>query len=182
MAKKSIDSMIPYGRQHIAADDIESVARALAGDFLTTGPLVGEFETALADKCGASHGVACSNGTAALYLASSALLASCRDVPVAIVPTMTFTATAGAPAMAGARVVFADVDPSTGLMTAETLEEAVAHAGRIGTPKLVLPVHLNGQVAPMKAIHDIALKRLTPQRRKKYLDAITWATTELCPP
>ena len=156
LATKSLDAMIPYGRQHIAADDIESVVRALASDFLTTGPLVDEFEMALARKCGVDHGVACSSGTAALYLASSALLASCRDTPVAIVPTMTFTATAGAPALAGARVVFADVDPSTGLMTAENLEEAVAYAAQIGTPKLVLPVHLNGQVAPMKAICDIA--------------------------
>ncbi len=60
--------LLPYGRQTIDDDDVAAVAAALRGDFLTTGPLVGAFERAFAERVGAAHAVACANGTAALHL------------------------------------------------------------------------------------------------------------------
>ena len=60
---------VPYGRQIVAESDIEAVVEALRSDWLTTGPAVDRFEEAMADFVGASHGVAVSNGTAALHLA-----------------------------------------------------------------------------------------------------------------
>ena len=99
---------LPYGRQSIDEDDIAAVARALRGDFLTTGPTVEAFEAAFADRVGSADAVACSNGTAALHLAMLALGIGPGDI--CIVPSVTFLATANCAAYVGAQVVFADVD------------------------------------------------------------------------
>ena len=52
--------MLPYGRQCIDADDVAAVVAALRSDYLTTGPVVEKFETALAARAGAEHAIACS--------------------------------------------------------------------------------------------------------------------------
>ncbi|MEQ8603704.1 MAG: UDP-4-amino-4,6-dideoxy-N-acetyl-beta-L-altrosamine transaminase [Marivibrio sp.] len=145
--------MIPYGRQSIDEDDIAAVAAALRSDYLTTGPRVEAFEADLAQATGAAHAVVCNSGTAALYIAARALGLGPGDV--AIVPSMTFLATASAPFLAGAEIVFADVDPDTGLMRPEDLERAIAEARRRfpeGRLAAAFVVHLNGQCADMPAL------------------------------
>lgn len=145
--------LLPYGRQTIEDDDIAAVAEALRGDFLTTGPLVDAFETAFAEKVGARHAVACANGTAALHLAMLAL--DVQPGEVCIVPSITFLATANCARYVGAEVVFADVDPATGLMTPDTLAQALT---RVGDRRLrtVLPVHLRGDTAELPALAALA--------------------------
>ncbi len=143
---------LPYGRQCIEADDIEAVAEVLRGDWLTTGPKVGAFEDGLVEATGAPHAVACANGTAALHLATLALGLGPGDI--AIVPSITFVATANAVRFVGADVVFADVDPRTGLLTPQALDEALSRAG--SRARAVLPVHLNGQCADLAGIKAIA--------------------------
>lgn len=147
------DPLLPYGRQTIEADDLAAVAEALASDFLTTGPRVEAFERAFAEKVGAPHAVCCSNGTAALHLSMLALDVGPEDV--CIVPSVTFLATANCVGFVGAKVVFSDVDPHTGLMGPEHLEEAL---GRVdGRPlKAVLPVHLRGEVADLAGLQVLA--------------------------
>lgn len=148
-------SFLPYGRQSIDDDDVAAVARALRADMLTTGPLVEEFERDFASAAGAAHAVACNSGTAALHLAALALGLGPGDA--AIVPTLTFLATANAVRYTGAEVVFADVDAETGLMTPEGLDRAIARAGSLGLRlRAALPVHLNGQACDMPAIREIA--------------------------
>jgi UDP-4-amino-4,6-dideoxy-N-acetyl-beta-L-altrosamine transaminase len=144
---------LPYGRQVIEDDDIAAVSEALRADFLTTGPRVEAFETAFAETVGARHAVACSNGTAALHLAMMALDVGPRDA--VIIPAITFAATGNAARYQGAEVVFADVDPDTGLMTPATLDEAFA---RLERRRLVavLPVHLGGGVCDLPAIRRLA--------------------------
>jgi UDP-4-amino-4,6-dideoxy-N-acetyl-beta-L-altrosamine transaminase len=145
--------MLPYGRQTIEDDDIAAVAEALRGDFLTTGPTVEAFERAFAETVGARHAVACANGTAALHLAMLALKVKAGEVVIA--PSITFLATANCARYVGADVVFADVDPDTGLMTPQTLAEAI---GRVGDRRLraVLPVHLRGDAAELPALAELA--------------------------
>jgi hypothetical protein len=63
------DGFIPYGRQIVDEDDIDAVVEVLRSDWLTTGPAVERFESAFAGFVGAEHGVAVTNGTAALHLA-----------------------------------------------------------------------------------------------------------------
>jgi UDP-4-amino-4,6-dideoxy-N-acetyl-beta-L-altrosamine transaminase len=146
-----MSAFLPYGRQHIEDDDIEAVAEALRADYLTTGPKVAEFEAALAKATGAREAVVCNSGTAALHLASLALGLGRGDQ--VIVPTVTFLATANAPHHTGAEVIFADVDPGTGLMTADAFADALARAPRA---KAVFPVHLTGQTCDMAAIQELA--------------------------
>lgn len=145
--------MLPYGRQTIEDDDIDAVAQVLRGDFLTTGPTVDAFEGAFAEKVGARHAVACSNGTAALHLAMLAL--DVQPGEVVIAPSITFLATANCARFVGAEVVFADVDPLTGLITPDTLAQAIE---RVGGRRLraVLPVHLRGDTAELPALEALA--------------------------
>lgn len=145
--------VLPYGRQTIEDDDISAVVEALKADFLTTGPTVEAFETAFADTVGARHAVACANGTAALHLAMLALDAQPGEAVIA--PSITFLATANCARYVGAEVVFADVDPSSGLMTPQTLAEAL---GRVGDRKLraVLPVHLRGDTVNLPELAALA--------------------------
>ncbi|MDA0654937.1 MAG: UDP-4-amino-4,6-dideoxy-N-acetyl-beta-L-altrosamine transaminase [Proteobacteria bacterium] len=146
---------LPYGRQLIEEDDIAAVVEVLRSDFLTTGPKVMEFETEFAERVGARHAVACSSGTAALHLATMAAGLGAGDG--AIVPAITFLATANAVRYAGADVVFADVDPDTGLMTPDTFEAALDD-GKRRSIRMVLPVHLNGQACDMVEIQHRAQK------------------------
>jgi len=144
---------LPYGRQTIEDDDVAAVTAALRDDFLTTGPKVEAFEAAFAEFVGARHAVACANGTAALHLAMLAL--GVKEGEVCIVPAITFLATANCARYVGAEVVFADVDPASGLMTPDTLQEAL---GRCGGRKVaaVLPVHLRGDIADLPALRALA--------------------------
>jgi UDP-4-amino-4,6-dideoxy-N-acetyl-beta-L-altrosamine transaminase len=148
-----MSAFLPYGRQSIDDDDIAAVAEALRADYLTTGPQVEAFEQAFAAKVGAAHAVACANGTAALHMAAIALEIGPGDV--CIVPSITFLATANCARFQGADVVFCDVDPATGLMTADTLCEALDRVGK-RMVAAVLPVHLAGRMVDMPAIRTLA--------------------------
>lgn len=146
------DRFLPYGRHVIEEDDIAAVADVLRGDWLTTGPAVGAFEADFATSVGARHALACNSGTAALHMAAHALRLGPGDH--VIVPAITFLATANAAVYVGAEVVFADVDPETGAMTAETVREAAARAA--GPVKAIFPVHLKGTVADPPGIAEAA--------------------------
>jgi UDP-4-amino-4,6-dideoxy-N-acetyl-beta-L-altrosamine transaminase len=149
-------TLIPYGRQCIEDDDVEAVVAALRGDYLTTGPAVSGFEDDLCRIVDARHAVVCSSGTAALHLAMLALDFVPGDV--AIVPCMTFAATANAVRYAGGEVVLADVDPETGLMRPDDFKDALRRAGPQKV-KAVLPVLLAGQGPDGAAIADMASER-----------------------
>jgi len=145
--------LLPYGRQAVDDDDIAAVTDVLRSDFLTTGPAVDAFEAALAEQTGAAHAIACSSGTAALHIAALALGLKAGDW--AVVPAITFVGTANAIRFTGADVIFCDVDPATGLMTAETFE-AVLAANPDKRVRAVLPVHLGGQPADPAGIATVA--------------------------
>lgn len=146
---------LPYGRQLIEEDDIAAVAEALRAQMLTTGPRVAEFEAAFAAATGAAHAVVCNSGTAALHLAMLAL--DLRAGDAVVVPSVTFLATANAVRFTGAEVVFADVDPDTGLMAPAHLEEALARAKKQGLrARAATPVHLAGQACDMAALAAVA--------------------------
>lgn len=67
-----MSGFLAYAKQVIGEDDIAAVAEVLRGDWLTTGPVVEAFETALAGALGAKHAIVCNSGTAALYIAARA--------------------------------------------------------------------------------------------------------------
>lgn len=144
---------LPYGRHQIDEDDIAAVVAVLRSDSLTGGPVVTEFEQAFAERVGARFAVACANGTAGLHLAAMALGLGANDT--VIVPTLTFLATANAARYVSAEVVFADVDPASGLMRPVDLQEAHARAAAQKV-RAVIPVHLNGQCVDMESISEFA--------------------------
>lgn len=132
---------LPYGRHSIDEADIAAVVEVLKSDFLTGGPVVDRFEQAFAADQKCDHAVVCANGTAALHLA--AIAADIGPGDLAIVPAVTFLATANAIRMQGAEVIFADVDADTGLMTLDSFNDACKRSSK--PPKAVLPVYLCGQ-------------------------------------
>jgi UDP-4-amino-4,6-dideoxy-N-acetyl-beta-L-altrosamine transaminase len=142
-----------YGRQTIEDDDVAAVSEVLRGDWLTTGPAVDKFEEALGREVGAEHAIVCNNGTSALYIAARA--AGIEPGDSVIVPAMTFAATASANVLAGIEVIFADVDPDTGLMGVAHAAEALRRSGG-DRVKAVFPVHLAGKVEDPEALKAFA--------------------------
>lgn len=155
-----MSTCLPYGRHCVGEDDIAAVEAVLRGDFLTTGPIVAAFESALAEAVNAPDAVVCSSGTAALHLAAMSVGLGPGDA--AVVPAITFLATANAVRLTGAEVLFADVDPDTGLMDADHMAAAIGKAGD-SRVRAVFPVHFAGQPAPMDElvalarVHDIVI-------------------------
>ncbi len=143
---------IPYGRQIIDAKDRAAVDKTLRSPYLTQGPAVSEFEASLAKRCGARYAVACANGTAALHLAC--LAAGLGPGDEAIVPAITFAATANAALYCGAEPVLVDVRADTITIDPLAVERAL-------TPrtKAILPVHFAGLPAHMAEIARIAKAR-----------------------
>lgn len=99
-------SFIPYGRQSIDQSDIDAVVEVLQSDFLTTGPKVAEFENAICDYTGAKYAVAVSSGTAALHIASLALINKGDKV---VCSPITFAATSNSVLYSGGEPVFCDI-------------------------------------------------------------------------
>jgi UDP-2-acetamido-2-deoxy-ribo-hexuluronate aminotransferase len=136
-----------------AIDD--AVARVTDHCQFIQGPEVAEFETELADFCGARHAIGCASGTDALMLVLMAWNIGRGDA--VICPAFTFCATAEVVVLLGATPVFADVDASTFNLDAASLKRAVATARRHKlVPKAVIPVDLFGLPADHEAIADVA--------------------------
>ncbi len=147
--------MIPYGRQHISEEDIQAVVDVLRSDFLTQGPAVPQFESALAEYCGAKHAFAVNSATSALHIACLALGLGAGDY--LWTSPITFVASANCALYCGAQVDFVDIDPATYTLCPKALAEKLAIAERDGClPKIVIPVHFAGQSCDMAAIRALA--------------------------
>ncbi len=146
--------MIPYGRQNINDDDIAAVVDVLQSDFLTQGPKVPEFESAIAKYCGVDHAVAVNSGTSALHIACLAL--GLGEGDWLWTSPNSFVASANCALYCGAEVDFVDID-EYGNMCASTLAEKLKQAERDGRlPKIVVPVDFSGHSCAMVEIHRLA--------------------------
>jgi UDP-4-amino-4,6-dideoxy-N-acetyl-beta-L-altrosamine transaminase len=121
--------VLPYGRQSISEEDIEAVVAVLRGDWLTTGPAVTAFETALSALVGGHRALSCTSGTAALHIAYNAVGIAAGDEVVTT--PMTFVATASGASLTGATVVFADVEPDTANLDPAAVEALVTDRTRV---------------------------------------------------
>lgn len=140
--------MIPYGRHSINDEDIASVISALKSNWLTTGPLVEEFESALQRVAGAPC-IVVSSGTAALHCAYAAIDLQPGDE--VITPPITFIATQATAAIFGAKIVFADVQSDTANIDPGAVEAAI-------TPKTkaIVAVDYAGHPADLDELRVIA--------------------------
>lgn len=145
------ETLLPYGRQSISEDDIQSVVDVLRSDWLTTGPKVGEFEDALAAQAGAKYAVAFSSGTAALH--GAAFAAGLKPGDEAVTSPLTFAATANCVLYQGARPVFADVSSDT-----LNLDPDRFAAGITPNTRAVLPVDYAGHPADLDPILALAAR------------------------
>jgi perosamine synthetase len=140
--------VLPYGRQIIDDEDLQAVLRVLRSDWLTTGPMVGEFERAFATLVDAREAVAVSSGTAALHAAMYALGIGPGDE--VIVPAMTFAATANCIVFQGGTPVFADVDPDTLLLDPSQVRKKIT-----SRTKAVIAVDYAGQPCDYDALREV---------------------------
>jgi perosamine synthetase len=141
--------MLPYGRQTLDEDDIQSVVKVLRSDWLTTGPNVAEFENVFAEMCGAQYAVAVSNGTAALHAAIFAAGIGVGDE--VIVPPMTFAASANCVRYQGGTVVFADIRPDT-----FSLDPACVEAAITPHTRAIVTVDYTGQPSDLDELIKLA--------------------------
>lgn len=147
--------MIPYGRQDITDEDIAAVEAVLRSDFLTQGPQVPAFETAVAEAAGAAHAVAVNSATSALHIACLALGLGPGDLMWT--SPITFVASANVGHLCGAEVDFVDIDAETFNMDPAALAAKLEIARKTGRlPKIIMPVHMCGQSADMAAIGALA--------------------------
>lgn len=143
--------MIPYGRHWVDDEDIKAVVDVLKLDWLTQGPKVGEFEKALANRCGVRYAVAFSSGTAALHAAYFS--AGLKPGDELITSPITFVATSNAALFLGAKPIFVDVEPDTININPELIESKVTEK-----TKVIAPVDFAGHSAELDEIKEIARK------------------------
>ena len=143
---------IPAARPLIGAEERAAVDAVLAGGMVVQGPQVAAFEEEFSARVvGGAHCVAVNSGTSAQHLAALAAGAGADREAEVIVPSFTFAATANSVAIAGARPVFADIDPVTFTLDPASVEAAVTER-----TIAIEVVHLYGLPADMPEILDIA--------------------------
>ena len=149
--------MIPYGKQSISPQDIETVVSVLKSDFLTQGPMAPRFEKAFAKQVSAEFAVSTNSATSALHIACLALGVTAGDI--VWTSPVSFVASSNCAIYCNATIDFVDIDPFTYNLSVEALEKKLIDAKEKGLlPKVVIPVHLAGQSCDMKAIHSLSLK------------------------
>jgi perosamine synthetase len=144
------DVFIPVNEPVIGEREKELVLECLNTGWISSeGPFVSQFEEAFSRRVGRKHGVACSNGTAALDLAVAGLRLGPGDE--VILPTFTIISCAAAIVRAGATPVVVDADPDTWNMVPEQVAAAI-------TPRTaaIMVVHIYGLPVDMDPILELA--------------------------
>ncbi len=150
-AAKEALPLIPITRPELGEEEAQAAAQAIRTGWIAQGPLVAEFERALAARLGVEHVVMTSNCTTALHLAL--LCSGIGSGDEVIVPSFTFIATANAVLHAGGTPVFVDIDPRTYNIAPAGIEAAI-------TPrtKAIIPVDQIGLAADLDAVREIAAR------------------------
>ena len=148
---------VPFGdlarqAKSLGTELTTALTRVAQGGWYVLGEEVRAFETAFAAATGTAHCVGVASGTEALYLALVALDIGPGDEVITVANACVYQT--AAILQAGAHPVFAEVNPQT-----YTLDPAWLAAALTPRTKAVLPVHLYGQLADMKAIQKLAAQR-----------------------
>jgi len=142
---------IPIGRPDIGRKEIEAVLETMKSNWVTQGEKVEQFENAFAQYCGAKHGVAVNNGTAALHTALAAL--GIKQGDEVITTPLSCVATTNPIIYMNAKPVFVDVEDTTLNINISLIEKKI-------TPKTkaIIPVHLFGHPVDCDPLMEIAEK------------------------
>ena len=146
-----IEYEVPWSGRGMQYTD-EEIARVVevmkSADGLTQGKHQAEFESRLTAYLGGGKAFAVATGTSALELA--AVLCELKPGDEVILPAHTFAATAIPFARTGAKLVWADIDPETFVVTADTIAPHITER-----TKVVIVVHLYGLLADMEPITQL---------------------------
>ena len=144
---------IPLSDIDFGPEERAAVDRVLQSKWLTMGSVTDDFERAFAAYVGAKYAIAVTNATAALHL--SCVVAGLGPEDEAIVPSLTFVATANAVRYTGARPVFADIVGEQDLnISYHSIEKAITERTRA-----ILVVHYGGYACDMPNITKLARER-----------------------
>ncbi|KYG77043.1 hypothetical protein EV198_1297 [Roseivirga ehrenbergii] len=148
-----MSTSIPYGRQNITDEDIQTVVEVLKSDYLTQGPQIAAFETAFSSYVGSEYAVALANGTVALHLCALAL--DVNEGAKVITTPITFAASANCVRYCGGEVVFSDINPETYLLDIEKVR-ALLKSSPKGTYQGIIPVDFAGRANDLEAFRELA--------------------------
>lgn len=140
---------IPWWMPQMGGAEYQLVKQVLDSNYINEGQVTERFENEIASLLGVRHVVAVTSGTTAIYLALAGLGIGAGDE--VIVPDITFIATANAVVMTGARPVLVDVDPRSLNIDPAAITRAITKH-----TKAIVPVHVSGRAANMRAILKIA--------------------------
>lgn len=152
-----MDDRIPFSRPYIGLEERYAVGRVMDTKWLTIGKEVGDFEHDLGRFCGANHVIATDSCTSALTIALRALAHKLRNerprAPlVAMVPALTFVATANAAVHAGYNVAFCDVNKSGNIDVDKLREHPVFPAASV-----IVPVHFAGSPCDLYSLWETGI-------------------------
>ena len=122
---------------------------------MTQGPQIEKFEEELKERFNVNYAVCCSSGTAALHLAYASIEIDSRSI--GFVPSVTFSATANAYRYLGADVIFCDVNPETGIIDLNHLQEQLVKFRDLSKGICAISlVSFAGKVAPLLEAEKLA--------------------------
>ncbi len=148
--------MIPYGKQDINRQDIDAVIDVLKSDYLTQGPVIPEFEKAVAAQVAADYAVAVNSATSALHIACLALGVNKEDE--VWTSAISFVASANCALYCGASIDFIDIDIRTNNISVSKLTEKLHYYKKNNKPlpKVVISVHMAGHSCDMASIYNLS--------------------------
>jgi len=145
-----VDWRVPLSDIDFGTDELDAIQQVVKSRWLTMGSVTQEFEREFAAYVGARHAIAVTNATAALHLAC--VVSGLGPGDEAILPSLTFVATANAVRYTGAVPVFADIEGGNDLnVSVDAIEACITPKTRV-----ILVVHYGGYACDMPAILALA--------------------------
>lgn len=143
---------VDYHRTSISPDDIQRLTNVMQSGMLTTGQVTQKFEEQLSKFLGRQHCVGTTNCTSSLEAAIRYY--DIGEGDEVLVPSMSYVSSAHCAAIAGAKPIFVESDPQTGLLDISDMESKITE-----NTKAIIPVHLYGVMPDMKRIQEITSAR-----------------------
>lgn len=147
---------IPYGRQEILQEDIDSVIEVLKSPLITQGPKIEEFEAKIVKYTNSKYAISLNSATSALHVSCLALGLKKGDwlwtTPIS------FVASSNCAIYCGAKVDFVDIDSKTYNMDMDYLESKLKKTKKHKLPKIIVAVHFAGQSCDMEALGMLSSK------------------------
>ncbi len=140
---------VDFYRHNLGHSELGAFSETLNNIFLTSGPKTKEFEELFATYLRVNHSITVSSWTTGAFLVLKAWGVGPGDE--VIIPSLTFISCANVVEHCGAHPIFVDCDPDTGLIDLDAVKKAINP-----NTKVVMPVHLYGQMVDMKALRLIA--------------------------